>query len=478
MQTSVESGLYRKLNEQLHRHWQSVLEDANHEVLTFPPAAYDKVAQTLFSNLEVGGFATQIVSGRRVWDPQNYYYESARRAAKRGLKITRAFLLPHKQYLKEELLKYHWKLDQQAGIDVKFLYVGDLLSSMQTTPPFSLDFGIWDDQLVCLTASHQLMNDGNPTEWLISSRKEDVELVNSLREELLSESVTLPDPDVDSKLLDLEEPMVKTAPLMDLLSNAVCAGSYLGEDCSWYHGVWQYLRILDLVSTPTWHPDFYVQQLRLLAEERNNARVLISGTADYSTLAHVLWAFDEVQKECDVTVLDLCQAPLIICRWYSHQVNHRVITVQDDIRKHAPDTNYDAIVTDAFLTRFSRSERPEIIKSWFRMLKPGGKVITTVRINDKPNEEKAIVKPIEVSMFRNRALKLAERWKDFLPIAPREIANKAQTYAEHITSYPILSENELRNCFEEQSFSTVEIRLNPVKGEMKPTTYAQIVARK
>ncbi len=68
--------------------------------------------------------------------------------------------------------------------------------------------------------------------------------------------------------------MVQTAPLMDLLSSAVCGGSYVEDgDCSWYHGVWQYLRILDMVSTPTWHPRFYVPELTALARERDGARL-------------------------------------------------------------------------------------------------------------------------------------------------------------------------------------------------------------
>jgi hypothetical protein len=349
---------YQLLSQQLRRHWLRVLSDDQHGVLAFPPDAIDEVAHTLFSGIKQGGFATFVVSGRQSWDPQNYYFEAARRAAQRGAKVTRAFLLPHKQYLKDDALHAHWSLDTNAGIQVKLLYVGDLLPTLVFTPPFGLDFGLWDDELVCTSMSGQDGSQKTPTEWRISSRPEDIELARSLRDELLSKALVLPPPGAETEGLDLEEPMVQTAPLMDLLANAVCAGSYIAtEDCSWYHCVWQYLRIFDLVSTPTWHPDLYIPQLRLLGQERDNPSILISGTADYSTLAHILWAFDSLDKPCNVTVLDICETPLILCQWYARRVGHRVSTAQSDILTFGPAESYDAIITDAFLTRFPKNER-------------------------------------------------------------------------------------------------------------------------
>lgn len=471
--------LYTKLSEQLRRHWLHILDDEKHGVLTFPPEAVDQIAHTIFSNLSQGGFATFVVSGRRSWDPQSYYFEAARLAARRGCTIQRAFLLPHRQYRKDEMLHLHWRLDMDAGIDVKLLYVGDLLPTLLVSPPFGLDFGLWDDQLVCTSVSQSTTGDGRLSEWRISLRKEDVMLAQALRDELLTKASILPAPGTESDLLDLEEPMVQTAPLMDLLSNAVCSGSYINaEDCSWYHGVWQYLRIFDLVSTPTWHQNFYNTHLAQLAQEHPNSKVLISGTADYSVLAHVLWAFDSVGNPCDITVLDLCQTPLILCKWYGRRTNHNIATVQTSIFDFNPGETYDAIVTDAFLTRFSKAERSAVVALWVRSLRPGGCVITTVRVGSAPTIEKVIARPDQVDLFRSRALEQAKRWQDFLPIPPEEIAIKAQRYAERMVSQPITSPDEIKAEFEQQGFIFRRFELAEVKGEMAPTTYIEMVAIK
>jgi len=478
MDQNPESNLYNSLSQQLRRCWLRTLGDEKRGVLTFPPNSLDDVAHTLFSNITKGGFATYVVSSKRKIDPQNYYFEAARNACRRGCKITRAFLLPHKQYLKDDIVKAQWQLDTNAGIDVKIIYVGDLLSTLLVTPLFGLDFGLWDDQIICASVPQQ---DGGESlsEWRVSSREEDIELAISLRDELLSKGTILPFPNEEVNSLDLEEPMVQTAPLMDLLSSAVCSGSYMAEeDCSWYHGVWQYLRVFDLVSTPTWHPELYLPKLRILAKNKPNAKILISGTADYSTLAHVLWAFDSENQNCDVTVVDLCQTPLIMCQWYARKTNHKINTCQSDILQFGEKDFYDAIVTDAFLTRFNNKERSQIIAHWSELLPSGGRIITTIRIHGSNSSEKVLAKPDQVDIFRSRALQQAKRWQDFLPLSPEEIAIKAQRYAERMVSNAVVSADEVKFEFERNGFQVEYFNLIDVKGEMTPTTYLDLVAVK
>jgi hypothetical protein len=173
-----ETPFFKALSQLLHRHWLHIQDDEKHGVLSFPPQEIDQVARGIFSNLSNGGFATFVVSGRRNWDPQSYYFEAARIAARRGCDITRAFLLPHKQYLNDEVLQRHWQLDIEAGINAKLLYVGDLLTGTLITLPATLDFGLWDNQIVCTSVSHQGISDSVAAEWRISARQEDIELAH------------------------------------------------------------------------------------------------------------------------------------------------------------------------------------------------------------------------------------------------------------------------------------------------------------
>jgi SAM-dependent methyltransferase len=476
--SAERSVVYEALVGQLRRYWRELQEDEQHGVISFPPSKVDDIARVLFSNLTRGGVATFVVSGRRGWDPQSYYFEAARLAARNGRTITRAFLLPHRQYLNEDVLQLHWRLDLEAGIEVKILYVGDMLPGLLSAPS-TLDFGIWDDSVVCSAIWQESGGAKGVSQWRISSRPEDIELARSLWDELLQRSDQLPPPGTDQSLPDLEEPMVKTAPLMDLLASAVCSGAYVSrEDCSWYHGVWQYLRIFDMVSTPTWHSAFYLDELKRVAEQGREPAFLISGTADYSVLAHVLWALDEAGTTGRIIVLDLCETPLILCRWYARKQHREITTVQADILRPGLRERFDCIVTDAFLTRFDLEARRRVLDAWVSLLRPGGRVVSTVRVGGAGVDGPVLAKPEQVDVFRKRALGQATRWRDFLPLSPEEVAARAQRYAERMTSFPAPSAEQLRRELAQRGLAVERFDLVDVKGEMAPTTYVELTARR
>jgi hypothetical protein len=88
--------------------------------------------------------------------------------------------------------------------------------------------------------------------------------------------------------------------LMEVWSRELCANKATGgmEDwgknekpeelnddnsCSWYHGTWQYLQLLNMVAIPRWYP-FYNDALCDVLEGNPRARVMISAAADYGML--------------------------------------------------------------------------------------------------------------------------------------------------------------------------------------------------
>lgn len=78
------------------------------------------------------------------------------------------------------------------------------------------------------------------------------------------------------------EPLKLSAPLALRLAPRLC------RDCAWFHGLWQVLRLLGLNTTPEHHARFFRERLRRECRALDRPRVLISGTADYSLLAHLL----------------------------------------------------------------------------------------------------------------------------------------------------------------------------------------------
>jgi hypothetical protein len=471
------SELYTSLSSQLVQYCRRVEAQSSKSILSFPSSEIDNFGQTLFSNLKKGGFCTLVVPGHTSWDPNSYYFQLARVASSRGCSIKRLFLLPHKQNRHDKCLKAHIKLDEEAGIDTKMLFVGDLISSLTLPHTESLDFGIWDNEICCSA----VYGSGGPyfgiIEWKVSKRPEDIQLFSNLLSEIQSNALFI-EPDYGSTNLDLEEPMINTAPIVYELAPVLCCGDHVSaNDCSWYHSIWQYLRIFDMVSTPTWHTDFYSNIYSKFARE-GLKNVLISGTADYSLLAHVLWAYQTNLTDLKVTVLDLCETPLFLCKWFAKLFQHPIDTYAADLLKYTPKTNVDLITTDAFLTRFSPSERIKIVKKWYDLLESKGKIVTTVRIETGMKESYVGSTLSQITAFKKRAELAARKWKGFLAHSVDDIANGAQIYAENMKSYSIGSKEELLQLFVDVGFSVDHCELVTVRGEMKSTEYAEVVLSK
>lgn len=455
-------------------------QEIERSILHFAPSYINDAGRVLFSSLQWGGETYFLVPGRGQWDPESVFYKSLREAAKKGKKIKRLFLIPHRHYMREKTLYRHWELDKAAGIDVEFTIIG-LNPGGDTSflRPDILEFGIWDNQLVSYIYNSQQKESPLPSgEWVLSKRDEDKETANkhwTLLNALSRVDVT-PDDVLDE--FALEEPLIQSAPLAANLASFLCKGGYLDpSSCDWYHQVWQYLRIMDMVSTPTWHSKFYLDEL-YISNSNDHSKVLISGTADYSMLAYLIRAF-RGKREPEVTVLDQCQTPLLLCQWYSQKqgVNNLKIC-NESILVYSQEDNFDLITSDAFLTRFAMEEKKQVLKVWEKSLVHNGKVVTTARIDDLTSEGPVQPAVSQIQLFTERAKQLAELWQDFVRIESNALAQQAKLYAEKMVSWSFKNEDEIRNIFENAGLRIVRLNIVDVKGEMKPSKYAQIVAEK
>lgn len=476
----MESELHKsflELSNFFNSHYNELRTKKKRGVLIFPPGESQAVGRLIFNHLESEGIATFIVSGRNLWNPKDPYYESQRDAALRGCKITRIFLIPHRRFIREPLLLEHSKLDQLAGIKIKFVDAKKLISRRGViAPPYTLDFGIWDKSFVCFVDYQNYSGNIVPHEWRISIRPEDLEFALSLINDILGNKDLIIDPNVREPELDLEEPMLKSAPLMSMLSEVMCKGSQVcAEDCSWYHGIWQYLRIFDLVSTPTWHYKFYIESLKSLFKG-GEIKVLISGTADYSMLAHVLYAFSDTETKHEITVLDLCKTSLFMCEWCAIQEGEKIKTLQQDVLEFDKDGYFDLIITDAFLTRFSDDEKLQILNRWHSLLKDDGIIITTARMEWADRPVKAL--ETEILEFTEKVLRSAQSWRPFLPEPIEDIKFKSQEYAKRMSSVPVKDKKFLRDLVTKSGFSIITDEIAKVKGEMHETYYIRLIAKK
>ena len=283
-----------------------------------------------------------------------------------------------------------------------------------------------------------------------------------------------------------DEPLLLSAPLAKSAATLFChKDSASGQDCSWIHGPWQYLRALRLVTTPEHQADFLCTALQSLARTAHR-RVLISGAADYSMLAHVLRTYAKEGVSADVTVVDLCETPLFLCRWYARGFGVRVETVASDILDYKAVEPFDLVCTHAFLEQFSPAGRKFLMAKWQKLLRPGGAVVTVTSLRPSAAPEEARFAPDQARAFRDTAVRRAEESRDVLAVDPEEVAKWVEVYTQRCCTYPIRSREEILGLFIEGGFAIEYFdsgELGAVAGRQPsgPTAagsadYAQVIA--
>ena len=277
----------------------------------------------------------------------------------------------------------------------------------------------------------------------------------------------------------LQEYLYKSAHMMSEAASILCSYDHMNLDgCYWYHSVWQWLRLLNMVSTPSWHHKFYTSQLYEILKGKNNQNILISGTADYSSLAYTIKASEEAHCENNkFEVLDLCDTPLFTCKWYANLKNANLNTLKKSIFELNYENKYDLICTDAFLTRFSKQQISDILKVWKTALRKNGKVLTTVRVYDEKYNHFDVPHNEKVAEFKQKAYDRASKWHN-INISPLTLSIRAEEYAKTMKSNKIGTQEEILKSFDDMGLKIIHLEEVEVSGELYLSKYLRIVAER
>jgi SAM-dependent methyltransferase len=276
------------------------------------------------------------------------------------------------------------------------------------------------------------------------------------------------------------EPLAESAPLARHLASRRCDAR-----CAWYHGLWQHLRLLGLIEPWTRHARFFRRALRKATAGRARPRILICGAADYAMLAHVLAASAGGMRALDVTVIDLCETPLELNRWYAKRLGVRIKTRRTDILRYRSPARFDVICTHALFGRFSPRERIELAARWRSLLRPGGAVITVTPLREGQDEARVGFSAVEARAFASRVVDAALRQDAMLGLDTKRLARMALGYAKRHKVYRVRSLRVLRGLFEDCGFTLAYLRrlprgLAPGRALSGPTVtgadYAHVVA--
>lgn len=168
------------------------------------------------------------------------------------------------------------------------------------------------------------------------------------------------------------------------------------------------------------------------------ARVLVSGSADYSMLAHVLHAAREAAVPVAVTVLDQCETPLRMSRWYAERAGFADLTLASaDVLAYRPDTSFDLIVTSSFFGYFGPAQRVTLFRSYARMLAPSGRLVFSNRLRPGPEEQTVGFTEAQAQAFESRVLDLGARLPQALALPEADWRALARRYVQLFHAYPL-----------------------------------------
>ena len=242
--------------------------------------------------------------------------------------------------------------------------------------------------------------------------------------------------------------------------------------CDWYHGTWQYLRLLNMVAVPPWYR-FYQKALSSFLRKRPESSILIAAAADYGMLATLHEAVVTARSTPRITVYDLCETPLRACRWYAEREGLDIECVCDNIITSAtlPRGAFDLIVTDEFLTVVKAEDKPRVTRRWKDLLRPGGTVVTTAMIGEPTTPELR-------KSYAARARRLLEAQADVfrgMGVTSKELTDQIERFAAFHTRHMISGEGEVRDLFADLYLAFCVPTDTP--GEcVNPTRSLQIIA--
>lgn len=251
-----------------------------------------------------------------------------------------------------------------------------------------------------------------------------------------------------------------------------------GHSCDWLHGLWPTLRLLGLATEPSLHGAFLRPALAAIPGER--PRVLLSGAADHALLAQALAAFGA--RAPDITVLDICDTPLMLNRWYAERCGAQLATRRSNILEYEGEAPFDAICTHAFLGHFDPAGRAALAAKWHALLRPGGKVITVNRLRPLGDAQWIAFSVDQIWAYRSRVEQAAKARALQLP----GLARAAELYAGRQAIYPLGTALELQELFEDAGFGIEHLSVATIAPAARqavdaPTVpggsgYAQLIA--
>lgn len=235
------------------------------------------------------------------------------------------------------------------------------------------------------------------------------------------------------------------------------------KSCAWYHGSWQFLRLLELVSTPAVHASHFDTQLKKIADDSSYKNILISGSADSALVQTIHEALAHRQAELKLSVVDICATPLKVCEQYAKKNNLEINILKQNVLEGLQSNAFDAIFTHSFMGYFDDANRELLLRQWANALRTGGRLITVQRIRENHTKDIVRFDADEVEAFVARATELVQQ-PDASMLAQFDIVAMAKNFAGSFQNFPVRSAEKLRAMFETAGFKLTVFERQATQG--------------
>jgi SAM-dependent methyltransferase len=177
------------------------------------------------------------------------------------------------------------------------------------------------------------------------------------------------------------------------------------SDCRAYHATWGYLRVAGLRKGATSDTQLLTDGLK------DPIRVLIAGSADAGQLAAVAASLEG--RRFSVTLVDVCETPLELCKAFAESQGIALKAVRRDIARSHELGPFDAVLFHNFLGFLDADHRLETLRSLNAALNPDGRLIIFQRVaptaaEPSPGIDGEAVAQLVVSGLMARGLTLPE----------------------------------------------------------------------
>jgi len=225
-----------------------------------------------------------------------------------------------------------------------------------------------------------------------------------------------------------------------------------GDSCALHHGTWPCARLLELVGSPGADVAFWGRALEPLLHLDHEPRMLLSGASDHGFLELVLGLLRAGGMRAELHLVDRCETPLRLNRWYAAQVGATLHTVQSDILAYVPDRPFDVIGAHAFIDQLPSAAWPDLLQTWWRALVPGGRVIALNRLRTEDEASSERRAALEARDFRPLIERVNARLPAHLRLPVEPIAAELDRYWRRRAPTPFRSAAMLVELFERSGF--------------------------